>query len=266
MFFSLSKIIWFFLQPLTFLLTLMLLGLILRSLKWKKLAFLFYAPAIVLLITLHIYPLGDHILFPLENRFHKPDKLPEKIDGIIILGGSIETTVSSQRGSPELNNAAERVTTGFSLAQQYPEAKVIFTGGLGRLANRDKGIISESSAAQMIFTQMGLKNPGRLLLEHESRNTHENALFSKKLINDDVGGNWLLVTTASHMPRSVGIFRKVGWNVIPYPVDFRATLPGQRMFNFNIMNNLDNTQYAVHEWIGLLAYYYTDKTTTLFPK
>ena len=78
-------------------------------------------------------------------------------------------------------------------------------------------------------------------------------------------GQWLLVTSAFHMPRSVGIYRKQGWNVIPYPVDHYSTTEIGLKLDPKLWRNLRDLNTAMREWIGLVVYYLTGKTDQLLP-
>lgn len=103
-------------------------------------------------------------------------------------------------------------------------------------------------------------------MERASRNTLENAEFSKALVAPKPGERWLLVTSAFHMPRSVGLFRKAGFDVEPYPVDWRVGGPGDLFAFTNIaVDGLGRTDLGLREWIGLLAYRATGKIDDLLP-
>ena len=76
----------------------------------------------------------------------------------------------------------------------------------------------------------------------------------------------MLVTSAFHMPRAVGCFRAVGWDVVPYPADFRTDAqahwwPPQVAF----ARGLQTLDFFVHEWVGMLAYWWTGRAAALFP-
>ena len=106
----------------------------------------------------------------------------------------------------------------------------------------------------------------RLILENKSRNTAENAEFSYQLANPQPGETWLLVTSAFHMPRSVGLFRKAGFPVIAWPVDYRTSgKEGIGLFRDNPADSLQNTTMAVREWLGLIAYWLSGKIDQLLP-
>ena len=107
--------------------------------------------------------------------------------------------------------------------------------------------------------------PERLVLEGGSRNTEENADLTKAMLGDSVGPV-VLVTSAFHMPRSVGLFRAVGVDVIAWPTDYRSA--GDEGVGIDIVNpvlNLTTTGVAIREWIGLAVYFWTGRIADLFP-
>ena len=256
LFFYLSKIFWFLAAPDQLLLMLLLFGLLLWKFSLGRLMAIFSG---LVLLTLSIYPLGNHLISPLEERFPKQE-LPEKIAGIIVLGGGERAEETVLHGMPTFGEGAERVMVMPELLQRYPDAIMIFTGGSGSAFKPD---FRGGDVVQQWLEGQGLAE--RVLIERESRNTHENAFYSHQLIKDNreaLEGEWLLVTSAFHMPRSMGIFRKQGWNVLPYPVDFRAVNGG---INPVLYDNMGVFRTAVREWIGLGVYYLTDKTSELLP-
>jgi uncharacterized SAM-binding protein YcdF (DUF218 family) len=103
-------------------------------------------------------------------------------------------------------------------------------------------------------------------MDRDARNTYENAVFSKKLAAPKPGERWLLVTSAFHMPRAIGLFRKVGFTVEPYPVDWRVGRPAD-VFAFTqfATDGLLRTDVGVREWLGLVAYRLAGRTDALFP-
>ena len=139
-----------------------------------------------------------------------------------------------------------------ALARRYPDAKLVVSGGSGELT---PGPMSEAAVVEMFFAEQGL-DPARLILEDKSRNTYENGVFSKQLIRPKPGETWVLVTRAHHMPRAMGVFRKIGWDIIPYLADYRA-LPDLGQFGSG--GELSTLYAALHEWIGLAAYWSTGR-------
>ncbi|PIE20765.1 MAG: hypothetical protein CSA61_00995 [Neptuniibacter caesariensis] len=258
-FFYLSKILWFITQPDHLLLLILLLGLLL----WRRTISIFLVwGSVITFIVISQYPLANHLLRPLENAFAKPDlqQLEEPIAGIIVLGGAESPELSALHDSVEVNAGAERLMAMPGLLLRYPQLQVIYTGGSGSLLRPE---YRGSDVAKRWLTEQGLA--GRLITERDSRNTYQNALYSREIIvarQPEIKGKWLLVTSAFHMPRSVGVFRKAGIDVLPYPVDYRSI---ESRWRPNMNRNMRDLNTAVREWIGLLAYYYTDKTDELLP-
>jgi uncharacterized SAM-binding protein YcdF (DUF218 family) len=181
--------------------------------------------------------------------------------GIIILGGGEDARMSAATGLPELNAAGERLILGLSLAQAFPEAQLIFTGGSASLVNQR---VSGADGAQALFARFEIAD-SRITLEPTARNTAENAMRTYELVEDATRGPWVLVTSAFHMPRSVGSFCAAGWrNVIPYPVDYRAA--DFEWLSWSFAENLDLLNIAIKEWVGLVAYYMTGRTPALLPR
>ena len=112
---------------------------------------------------------------------------------------------------------------------------------------------------------MGLAKD-RFILEPASRNTFENAVFSQALLEPKEGEVWLLVTSAFHMPRSVGIFRELPWRVIPYPVDYRVGHSVAENVPVFFSEKLSIIDLVAKEWVGLVAYRFLGRASVLFPK
>ena len=206
-------------------------------------------------------PLGAVLLRPLEDRFPPPRANIPAPAGIIVLGGALDEARSEARGEAYLTAEASRLTTALDLAQRYPTARLVFTGGAGSLLDEP----SEAIGVRKLWLALGA-SPERMSFESKSRNTWENALFTRDLLKPKPGETWLLVTSAWHMPRSVGIFRRLGFDVTPYPVAYR-TLGDARdwLSSAPLMERLFMLEFSVREWIGLVAYRVTGKTDALFP-
>ena len=207
--------------------------------------------------------LSSWIAMPLEERFARAE-LPERIDGIIVLGGAVNPPIALERGEPSVNDAAERLLAFAELGRRFPDAKLVFTGGSGVLGGQEEEF-RETGAARDALRQAGLDTE-RVLFESESRNTWENAVFSRRLVNPASGETWVLVTSAMHMPRSIGIFRQVAWPVLPYPVDYRTRPHGLPRLRFDLLRNLTLLSDGVREWIGLASYRAMGRTPALFPE
>lgn len=259
--FIISKILWLLISPDALLLLLALMGLLFLFLNKLKLAKIFLAFTILSFSFIAFLPLDEWLAYPLENRFSAKPDLPANIDGIIVLGGAIDALASSLWQQVEMGSAGERNSAFVTLAKRYPEAKLVFTGGQGLLAHQD---LKGADFAQIFFTQLGLPSE-RVIFERESRNTYENVINSQKLIPSTANETWILITSATHMPRAVGLFCQQNWSVIPYPVD-HGTSPGRLVrVEFNFADNLSFLKISLHEWLGLFAHRISGKTASLLP-
>ncbi|GJL80188.1 MAG: hypothetical protein NPINA01_31770 [Nitrospinaceae bacterium] len=261
-FWILSKLLWDLLAPEKVVLFLLVLGAILIWTRRSEAGRWLISLGTILLLIPVVFPLNNFLLKPLEERFPVPAELPETIDGIIVLGGSERSVITSTRGQPSLNQAGERLTTFIALARRYPQARLVYAGGAGSLYKQN---YKSNETARQLFLQLGL-NPDHVLFDEKARNTAENAANILNLIEQKPEGNWILITSAFHIPRAVGIFRKLGWNVIAYPVDYQTS--GQLKLDWKVasLHNFLEFSRGLHEWTGLFAYWMTGKTLELFPK
>lgn len=261
LFFVLSKTIGVMLIPTNFLIGVGLLGVLLLLTRFARLGRRLMVASIVLLAIAGFSPVGNWLLYPLESRFPPWNPSQGAPDGIIVLGGSIDIERSVAHDEPVVRNAADRIIAVAELARRYPNARIVFTGGSANLiSNKAK----EADYADAIFQSLGIAK-ARLTMERQSRNTQENAEFTKKMVMPKPGERWLLVTSGYHMPRSVGLFRKAGFAVEPYPVDWRVG--GRSLLGFSTIagEGLERTDLGLREWIGLVAYWATGKIDDLFP-
>jgi uncharacterized SAM-binding protein YcdF (DUF218 family) len=254
-FFILSQTLGFFVKLDNFLLLLALFGLLL-SWKYHKIGKILLIISMSSLFSLTLLPIGTFLLAPLENRFPYPKKLPNEIGGIIVLGGMEEITSSAIQGRPQFNGAAERIMVVPKLLKKYPNSKLVITSG--SYPNFNPNIKGGHIIKQWI-KPLAPKS-STIYIEDKSRNTRQNALYSQQFKENNLP--WLLITSASHMPRSMGVFRKLDWNVIPYPVDYQHY---PLSINPHFSQNISQLRRAGHEWVGLLAYYLNGYTDTLFP-
>ena len=262
MFFILSKIFGFFALPSNLLIAIGLLGLVLLLTRFTRLASWLVVTSLVLIALAGLSPLGNALLLPLEQRFPPWDASHGPPDGIIVLGGAISPDVSAVRGVVALDEAAERITAAAELARRYPNARIVFAGGSSALVFEEG---AEAAFAVRELEALGVAHD-RIAAEEQSRNTIENAVFSRLIANPKPGERWLLVTSAYHMPRAMAVFRAAGFPVEPYPVDWRTRGPVDVVRPFvSLGDGLRRTDTAVHEWIGLLAYRLSGKTAELFP-
>jgi uncharacterized SAM-binding protein YcdF (DUF218 family) len=261
-FFTLSKTLGIAMLPTNFLIGIGVLGALLSATRFASLGRKLVIAAVILLAISGFSPLGNWVLYPLEARFPPWDATQGAPDGIVVLGGSIDPDLSIAHGTPVVRSAADRILAAATLARRYPKARLIFTGGSANLISNEA---KEADYAVELFESLGISRD-RLEIERQARNTQENAEFSLALAAPKSGERWLLLTSAYHMPRSVGVFRKAGFAVEPYPVDWRvggrADLATFRIF---AVEGLGSVDVGVREWIGLAAYRISGKSSEFFP-
>ena len=263
--FFVSKLLWVLLRPSTFVVLVGCLGVLLaragRSRPFlARQGWRLTALSLGFLLSCLVLPIDQWLLTPLENRFPSPPA-PAHVDGIITLGGAVDPFLTARHHMPALNEAAERMTSFVGLANKYPGARLAFAGGSGVLGSTG---LTESDVAAALFTELGLLRP--IIYDRDSRTTQENAVLLKEAVGPRPGETWLLITSASHMPRAVGMFRRAGWPVIPWPVGYKASVPAPFSFQPSLPDRLGSIDTAVHEWLGLVAYRLLGRTDTLFPK
>jgi len=263
LFFITSKIVWAFLSPMNIIIALVCLAAVLLWCNKVALAKTVLTLLLIVNLPLLVYPVSDSLIYPLEQRFQQPDMMPTEVDGIIVLGGAEELKISVSWHRAEVSGAADRYIAAAELANIYPDIPVIYTGGSGlvRFQTNDG---TGADTAQTLLVNVGIEQ-SRLIIESQSRNTHENfqlihALLPKK------AGNYFLITSAFHMPRSVGLAQQNNINVIPYPVDYRSNKPALRQWDMNYHAHMSVLEIAWREWIGLTVYFITGKTAAWLPK
>ena len=248
MFFWASTTFWVLAQPSNLLLLLLAAGTLALAFGRHRVSSWLLYPAVTALVLIGLLPVGDWLTLPLENRFPALAELPDEVDGIVVLGGSVQLSVAERRGTMAFHESAERDITMIELARRYPDAKLIYTG---------------ASNWPPFVRRHGLAE--RVLFEDRARNTYENAVFSKQLASPTPGERWLLVTSAAHMPRSVGVFRQVGWPVIPHPVDYETAGEVEFLVAPDVARRWSEFDQAVKAWTGLLAYWLTGRSSAPFP-
>jgi uncharacterized SAM-binding protein YcdF (DUF218 family) len=258
--FILSKLAWEVMRPSVLLLLLCWFGLGLMWARRPLWGYRLLTAGIGGYTLVLLLPVGTLASLPLEDRFPRPAE-PSRVDGIIVLSGAIEPDLSRDRGIVSLNSAAERMTETVALARRHPQARVVFTGASGDILPDGA---TEAEWARPLFLSLGV-DPARITYEYASRNTYENALNSWRLIHPTVGEHWLLVTSANHMPRAVGVFRHIGWNVTAWPVAYQSGYSLRTWMRPSMSQRLGSFDAAAHEWLGLLAYRLMNRTDTLFP-
>ncbi len=261
MFFILSKTAAFLLLPSNLFIIICLVGIVLMATRWRRAGARLAVAGFVLLAVAGYLPLGELLIHPLENRFPPWESSRGAPTGIVVLGGVIATSLTLNRGSPAVGGPTARIIALAKLARQFPAARIIFSSGDASLI---PGGPAEADVIYRALDVFGVPRQ-RVELERRARNTAENASFSKAIANPKPGERWLLVTSAAHMPRAVGCFRRVGFPVEAYPVDWTTFTRLRFGVSQTLSGGLGSTDFAVHEWLGLLAYWLTGRTSDLLP-
>ena len=256
-----SKLYWLLLQPLSLAFVLGLAGLVAGHFHWRLTQLATGgASALILFLTLFTTT-GALVMQTLEDRFPKP-ALTAPPACAVVLGGGFETEVNSVRKGYSTNDAGERFIEMIRLAHAYPGLPIIVSGGDGRY----KAVLENDGVmAERMFDDFGLDR-SNLKIEPISRNTYENAVNSAAIIRKEKLGTCLLITSAFHMPRAVGMFRMAGIDIIPWPVDYRTT--GDTGFGLDLTQpivNANQMTMGIREWSGLIGNYLAGRTGTLFP-
>ena len=261
-FFILSKVVQFCIEPLNWVIIFIFFGLLFLGLRKPQLCKRFLVLALLDLLIVGWLPTSEVLVRALEDEVPKSEitSISEKdLGGIIILGGAVHGgSISLDRGEVSLGASAERVTKAFELMRKYPDLSFIFSGYSDKISPRG---ISESEAFKQLVIEQGLADR-TCYYENQSRNTYENVIFMKPMIaeieKDKPAKPWLLITSANHMYRSVKIFQKQGLNIIPVPVDYQ-TANSLQWTAFDLVDGAQNWNKLVHEIIGLFAYWITGK-------
>jgi len=259
MFFVASKALWFFAAPSALLILGALAGAAFSARRGGQLLAL---GCLAVLLVIGVAPAGALLIAPLENRFPEPPANLPPPYGVVVLGGAINDDISRARGQTTFDEGAERLTEAAVLARRFPSARIVYSGGSNSLLGRPS---SEAEDARRLLVAMGVDSQ-RITLETRSRNTDENARFTAALVHPESDQTWLVVTSAYHMPRAMGLFRKAGFAAIADPVDYRTEGGrGDRRVNVSLPRGLALFDLAAHEWIGLLAYRLSGRIDAWFP-
>ena len=259
MFFIASKALWFLAAPSALLILGALVG---AAFSARRSGQLLALGCLAVLLVIGAAPAGALLIGPLENRFPAPSANLPPPYGVVILGGAVDDELSRARGQTIFADGAQRLTEAAILARRYPAARIVYTSGSSSLLGRSS---DEPEEARRLLVGLGV-DPQRITLETRSRNTDENARFTAALIHPQSDQTWWVVTSAYHMPRAMGLFRKAGFAAIADPVDFRtAGGPEDWRLNVNLPRGLGLFDLAAHEWVGLLAYRWSGRIDAGFP-
>lgn len=235
--------------PGNFLILMLLIGFALSATRYRRTGRRIVFVTAATLAILLVFPVGSWVSSPLENRFPRP-RLPDQVDGILVLSGGENPELFARRGTAAVIFSEGRLVEAVELSRRFPQARIVFTG-------------FEAKVARAAFLQLGVQI-NRFTFEDRARNTWENLLFSKNLIGPRAGETWLLVTHAVSIPRAIGVARKVGWDMIAWPVDYQTGTTGS-LFGLRFSGNVTGLETAMHEWIGLFVYRLTGRSAAWFP-
>lgn len=268
--FLLKKLLVFTLNPTSlFVAGLILSFLLLLNHNWSAKGRNLLGLVLLCYVGFGMFPVGTWALNKLEDRFpiqtdpaHMNDGQP--IAGILVLGGSVNTVLTRERNQVQVGGNVERLTEFIRLARLHPEAQLAYVGGQGLVFDVKP---TEAEVSKRFLQDLGM-NTESVWFEDRSRNTEEGAGLSYEHLQPGVKP-WVLITSAQHMPRAVGLFRKAGWNVLAYPVDY-GTMPGAQSgrpmsWKPSWPGSLGATNAALYEWSALTFAWLRQKSDTLFP-
>ena len=246
-FFEVSKIGWFIVAP-SHLLIWSLVGAAILLARGRRAGKVLTLLCAVLFLLVLVCPIGSLALRPLEDEYAQPP-WPERVDGILVLGEGLDGELYEARGVAGIGPAADSLVALRILAERYPEARIVFSGGSGKLSGSR---VPEAQIADDILRQMGLP-ASRITLETASRNTWENIDLSRAIAQPAPGETWLLLVSAFHMPRAMAVARSLGWPLVPWPSNYLTTGTTFQPA-VSLGANLARLDLAAHEWLGLLIY------------
>ncbi|MBW9055506.1 YdcF family protein [Rhizobium mesosinicum] len=261
--FVFAKLFWIASQPVTICFLLMAFSLLLMVFSFRRLAVAAGLLSLVLIFVSFYTTSGALIVQELEDRFPRPAAAPADATCIVLLGGGIATKVDGVRGGYNLDDAADRYIETVRLAGVYPNARIIMSGGDGSLLG---GNVKEADVIRRMFDDFHI-DPARVEYDAESRDTYENAINTKAILQRLNLNHCLLVTSGFHMPRAVAIFRNLGMDVTPWVADYRTT--GRQGLTLSAGHPIDNADLlttGLREWIGIVAYYFAGRVSTLYPQ
>jgi uncharacterized SAM-binding protein YcdF (DUF218 family) len=261
MFFMLSKGAAFLLFPSNILIGLGLAGVVLAAAGKKRAGACMALVSIILLAAVGWWPAGNLLTHALESRFPPWNAGRGTPDGIVVLGGAVKSWLSRDFDEPVVGADGGRIVAMAKLARAYPDARIVYSGGDASLLGNQP---PETDFVYQLLDSLGVPRE-RVLLESRSRNTAENATFTQELVKPKPEERWLLVTSAQHMPRAIGCFRRAGFSVEAYPVGWRTDRHADLGVPAAFGDALARFDSAAYEWIGLLVYWATGKTSELLP-
>ena len=254
--FYLSKILWLIVNPFNIFIFTTIFTIFLHFISFRKLSLIIFLINFIFITFISFFPIGSYLTYNIEKEFHSNIKIPERVDGILILGGATNPLLFKEYDQISLNDSAERLVESVLIIRKFEKAKVIFSGGSGSINRSDLG---HSQVAKLFYKNIGV-DINKIFFEDKSRNTYENIIYSKNIAKPKKNETWLLITSAFHMKRALFIAEKNNWKLVPYAVDFKNTKEFKLTPNINLLSNLNSFQSGLHEWLGLVAYYLMGRT------
>lgn len=253
--FLLKKIIGSAMSPLVFSLGLVLIGfLLLLVLRKKRYGRVLVVTGFLLIMSMSIWPVANFLLLPLEKQYHPLDVAQankanidiKKIKWIVVLAGGQIHDLNLPVASRLSEDSLVRMVEGIRLHRLLPDSKLLVSGGSGYSS------VPEAETMRLFALEMGVE-ASSIVLEGESRDTAHQAVLIKNIMGESMSEPIILVTSASHMPRSMALFKKQGFNPIAAPAGFLV----ENIINKNFLHylpaekNLYKSHRAVHEYLGL---------------
>lgn len=245
MFFFLSKILYFIITPIFWIVILLILALLLKKPSLKK-------RLMVACLAVSVFFTNTYIFNVAVSAWEYPsviltDTVP-KYDYGVVLGGMADENIKT--GKIKFSSTVDRLMQAIILYKQGNLKKIIFTGGSGFVFNQE---FKEAYTLQNICYKLGIPKQD-IIIEPDSKNTHENAVFTKKLIKNK-NAKVLLITSAFHMRRSAACFKHEGYNFDVYPTDsLEEQNLGPDDYFLPKATPLMDWAYIIKEWFGLIAY------------
>ena len=250
MFFILSKVLFFLIQPLNWIVGLLLYSTFTKKAKWKKRS---RNSALILLIVFSNGFLFNLIVKAWETDIYPISSLDQNYDIGIVLGGYSNLNLKP-RERYHFNPSVNRLTQALELYKEGKVKKLLLTGGTGSLLQSSP---KEANEISSFLLKMGVEEDD-LILEPSSRNTYENALYTKRILQEDfAGSSCLLITSAFHMRRSKACFSRQNICFTPFSTDIigeevRLTIGGLLIPN---SRTLGRWEMLIKEWIGYIFYW-----------
>lgn len=236
MFFAFSKILSFLFSPLSWILALLLFALFKKKAKIKQ---KFLLIAIIAFFFFSNRFIAGEFMRMWEPAHVNISDLKDHYDVAVVMGGGM-VTYDVKHNEITFRNNTDRIMQTIYLYNQGKVDKILISGGSGSLNYRN---MLEGPLLKSYLIKNGIPE-NDIWVDSISDNTHQNAVNCAKILNDSLpGGEYLLITSASHMRRTSACFKKEGIDCDTYPVDFNT---GER--NWFILNILIPNTDAIKMW------------------